>query len=70
MSLKPLGYEHDAGIRLVFDTLTDRGFDEEIVREALDNYESDLWFEVFGPQIDKIGEAIGIGAYPEDEVKA
>jgi hypothetical protein len=69
MTIKPQGYAHDAGVRLTFDTLTDRGFDDEVVAAALDAYPGDLWSDVFGPAIDRVASIIGISqsGFPEDD---
>jgi hypothetical protein len=62
----PRDYDTDAGVALTFDTLCDRGHDPERVREALDAFTGDLWWDVFGPAIDRAAEGIGLGAHPED----
>jgi hypothetical protein len=63
---KPVGYDTDSGIALVFDTLCDRGHAPEQVANLLDEYTGDLWLEVFGPAIDNAAELIGTTAYPEN----
>ena len=62
---KPKDYEVDAGIRLTFDTLTDRGFDDEVVAAALDEFQGNLWIDVFGSAVDKAADCIGLQAFPE-----
>lgn len=65
---KPNEYDSDAGIRLTFDTLVDRGFDPKAVRKALDAYDGDLWWDIFGPAVDDAAEIIGLSAFPEDKL--
>ena len=63
--IKPKDYEVDAGVRLTFDTLTDRGFDDVVVAAALDEFQGNLWIAVFGSAVDKAAESIGLQAFPE-----
>jgi len=56
----PKEYDTDAGIALTYDTLCDRGHDPATVRQALDAFTGDLWWDVFGPAVDKAGRLIGV----------
>lgn len=63
----PKHYEVDAGVRLTFDTLTDRGYNAAVVSEAIDGLDADLWMHVFGPAVDRAAEVIGLAPYPEEQ---
>ena len=65
-NIKPQNYDSDTGVAMVFDTLCDRGFDPKQVAEAIDEYDGDLWMDVFGPAVDNAADLIGLEAYPDD----
>lgn len=65
--IRPKDYEHDAGIRLMFDTLTDRGHDPEDVAARMDAADHDFWLEIFGPAIDRAADWLGLHPFPEED---
>lgn len=65
-NIKPQDYDSDTGVAMVFDTLCDRGFNAKQVAKLLDEYDGDLWMDVFGPAIDDAADLIGLESYPDD----
>jgi len=64
--ITPREYESDPGIALAFNTFCGRGHDPSVVKQALDAYEGDLWWDFFGPALDNVAAAIGLPEFPEE----
>lgn len=51
---RPEGYDDDAGIRLIYDCLHDRGLDPAVLVARMDAYTGDYWFDFVGPMLDRV----------------
>ena len=58
--MSDLRFPEDSGEQMAYEVLRDRGYPEERVAAAIEEYRGDLWNDFFGPMMDEIESVLGL----------